>query len=66
VSRPKGPGRPRLPNGMAKESVLALRVTAADRAAIDAAAERGGMPVTKWARKILLSSADSLLRIKRD
>lgn len=50
-------GRPTLPEGTARTQVFALKLSADERAAIDAAAERVGKPVTQWARDVLLARA---------
>lgn len=58
MSREKrGPGRPPMPEGAAKGNMFAVRLTPAERAAIDAAAERAGKGVTQWAREVLLAAA---------
>jgi len=49
-----GPGRPSFPEGTARTSVFSLKLSDDERAAIDAAAERAGKPVTRWARDVLL------------
>jgi len=49
-------GRPALPRGQVK-AVFAIRLSAEERAALDAAAERAGKPVSQWAREALLASA---------
>jgi uncharacterized protein (DUF1778 family) len=53
----RGPGRPAFKEGTARTGVFTLKVTEDERAAIDAAAERGGKPVTQWARRALLAAA---------
>lgn len=53
----RGPGRPALPKGTAKVGMFAVRLSAEARAAIDAAAERAGVPVTQWARDALMRAA---------
>jgi hypothetical protein len=53
----RGPGRPALPAGKAKASMFAVRLTDAERAAIDDAAKRANQPVTAWARAALLRAA---------
>lgn len=56
----RGPGRPPLKNGTAKVGMFTLRLSAEERAAVIAAAERAGKPVTQWAREALLAAAVSL------
>lgn len=48
-------GRPPLPKGTARQ-VFALRLTAAERTAIEDAAKLARMPVTQWARMMILQS----------
>jgi predicted HicB family RNase H-like nuclease len=50
-------GRPPLGDGKARDVVFTLRVSPEERAALVAAAEREGKPVTQWARDALLASA---------
>lgn len=52
-------GRPPLEEGKAKALVFTLRLSSAERAEIEQAAQRAGVPVTQWARSILLASARS-------
>lgn len=52
----RGPGRPPKATGTAKVGVFAIRLSAEDRAAIEAAAARAGKPVTQWAREALLAA----------
>jgi hypothetical protein len=52
-------GRPPLAEGTARTTVFALKLSENERAEIDAAAERAGVPVTQWARAILLGKARS-------
>ncbi len=49
-------GRPSL-GEQARAVVFTLRLSEAERAALVAAAERSGKPVTQWARETLLASA---------
>lgn len=52
-------GRPPLPRGTARTEVFALKLSEEERAAIDAAAERDGKPVTGWARDALMLAASN-------
>ena len=58
ASKKKTPkrGRPALPKGESK-SVFAIRLNDAERAEIEDAAARMGIPVTRWARGALLAAA---------
>jgi predicted HicB family RNase H-like nuclease len=49
-------GRPPL-GDRARDAVFTLRLSKAERSALNAAAERTGMPVTQWAREALLAAA---------
>lgn len=49
-------GRPKLPKGEFKE-VFSLRLTVAEREAVDAAARKAGKGATEWAREAMLSVA---------
>ncbi len=51
-------GRPALPEGDVKE-VFAIRISRADREALQAAADRAGKSLTQWARDALISVASS-------
>lgn len=59
MTRKKKPkmGRPQLPEGAAHRIVFTMRVSAAEKQAIDAAATRAGKPTTRWAREILVERA---------
>lgn len=56
-SKKRTAGRPPLPEGHAKASVLALRLTNDERAAIEAAAAQGGIALAQWARDALVAAA---------
>lgn len=43
--------------GTAKVGMFTLRLSAEERAAVIAAAERAGKPVTQWAREAVLEAA---------
>lgn len=49
-------GRPKLPKGERRE-VFALRLSPAERIAIEGAAEAAGISVAKWARRTLIAAA---------
>jgi hypothetical protein len=50
-------GRPKKPEGEAKVNVLRIRLTPAERAALDAAAAARGEETSTWARAELLRLA---------
>jgi hypothetical protein len=56
-SRKRGRGRPRLPKGEARGAVLSVRLTVAERAAIEWAAEATGQSTSDWARAAILGAA---------
>lgn len=62
MSRKENPkmGRPTLPKGEARDVVFTLRLTAAERDAIAAAAERDGKATTQWAREALVARAQPI------
>ncbi len=47
-------GRPKLPKGQDRGSVLTLRLTAAERARIEQEAKKVGRGLSDWARERLL------------
>jgi uncharacterized protein (DUF1778 family) len=53
----RGPGRPAFAEGTARTGVFAIRLSDEERAAIEAAAESTGKPVTQWAREALMLAA---------
>jgi hypothetical protein len=55
VKKPRR-GRPPLPKGTAKKSLLSVRLTREERRAIDQAADEAGKPASEWARELLLAS----------
>lgn len=61
VSKPRM-GRPPLPRRDLKQATLVLRMTLAERADIDLAAEAEGANPSEWARRVLLDAALKLLR----
>lgn len=50
-------GRPPVPKKEQKASLLSVRFSAQERRALEHAAERGGLKLSEWARRVLLSSA---------
>jgi predicted HicB family RNase H-like nuclease len=53
----RGPGRPSFVEGTARTGMFAIRLSAEEREAIEAAAERDGKPVTQWAREALMQAS---------
>jgi uncharacterized protein (DUF1778 family) len=51
-----------MPEGTARTEGFAMKLSADERAAIDAAAERAGKPVTQWAREALMAATDTSAR----
>lgn len=50
-------GRPPVPAKLAKASLLSVRFSESERAALEAAAERDGLRLSEWARRALLATA---------
>ena len=57
ANRKRGPGRPAFEEGTARTAVFTLKVSDQERAAINAAAERAGKPVSQWARETLVAAS---------
>jgi hypothetical protein len=59
VKAPKKPklGRPPVPKKLAKGSLLSVRFSGDERKALEQAAERKGVKLSEWARRVLLASA---------
>lgn len=53
----RGPGRPRLASGKAKGRVLSVRLTPAERDAVERAARAAGCSPSEWARRVLAGAA---------
>ena len=56
TSKPKKAGRPKLPKGEAKGSVVQVRFTAEDTKAMEAAARATKQTVSEWVRSVVRSS----------
>jgi hypothetical protein len=50
-------GRPRLPKGQGKASVITIRLQKAERRAVGDAADLAGVKLSEWARNTLLIAA---------
>jgi hypothetical protein len=57
MPKKRGPGRPPLPPGEARSEYVKVRVTKAERAALDRASREAGKDLGGWAREVLLASA---------
>lgn len=57
-------GRPKKPKGEAKDQVLRIRLTDADRATLDAAAQERNLDTSTWARSELLTLARRIVAKK--
>lgn len=55
MSDGKRMGRPPVAKDKAKSSLLSVQFSEAERAALEAAAEREGLTLSQWARRVLLS-----------
>jgi hypothetical protein len=49
-------GRPPVPKKLAKGTLLSVRFSAEERKALEGAAERGGLRLSEWARRMLLQA----------
>lgn len=58
VAAKKKMGRPPVPKAERKGETLTLRLTAAERRAAEAAAKREGVPVSEWARRVIVAATD--------
>jgi hypothetical protein len=61
MSQPKTrrPGRPKLPKGDAKSSIVPIRLNAEDRKRVEAAARAGNVTVSEWIRGALTAAIGS-------
>ena len=50
-------GRPPIPKKDRKATLLSVRLTAAERKIVERAANKDGVGLSEWARRILLASA---------
>jgi len=50
------PGRPKLPRGAAKGSILPVRFSLEDRKRVEAAAKASGQSVSEWVRSTLAAA----------
>lgn len=57
-------GRPKKPENESRENVLRIRLTDAEREAIDSAANTRGLETSTWARMELLALARKTQRTK--
>jgi len=48
--KPRRPGRPKLPKGDAKSSIVPIRLNAEDRKRVEAAARASNQSVSEWIR----------------
>jgi hypothetical protein len=49
-------GRPKLPRGKSRDAIVGLRITVAERAAVERAAKTSGISVSEWIRRALLDA----------
>jgi hypothetical protein len=50
-------GRPPVPKKLAKGALLSVRFSAEERKKLERAAEHGGLKLSEWARRVLLSAS---------
>ena len=58
MAKKKGRGRPKLPKGTSKATVVTMRLQAAERKVLTAAAKKDNMTLSGWIRAVLLQRAD--------
>jgi uncharacterized protein (DUF1778 family) len=54
--KPRKPGRPKLPKGDAKSSIVPIRLNAEDRKRVEAAARASNQSVSEWIRVALAAA----------
>jgi hypothetical protein len=54
-------GRPKIPKSERKGKITGVRLTSAERKAVDTAALKEGIKLSKWIRKTLINAAKSTL-----
>jgi hypothetical protein len=64
--QPKKPGRPKKPKAQAKSYMLRIRMTQANRALLDRAAQSKSLETSTWARSELVALARKMLEQKPD
>lgn len=50
-------GRPPVPKRLAKGALLSVRFSAEERRTLEVTAERAGVKLSEWARRVLLAGA---------
>ena len=58
--KPKRPGRPKLPKGDAKSSIVPIRLNMEDRKRVEAAARASNQSVSEWIRVALAVAIGSV------
>jgi uncharacterized protein (DUF1778 family) len=54
--KPRRPGRPKLPKGDAKSSIVPIRLNAEDRKKVESAARASNQSVSEWIRVALAAA----------
>lgn len=57
--KPKKPGRPKLPKGDAKSSIVPIRFNAEDRKKVEAIARASNLSVSEWIRSTLSAAINT-------
>ncbi len=57
--KPKRPGRPKLPKGDAKSSIVPIRLNAEDRKRVETAAKAKDQSVSEWIRGAVAAAIGS-------
>ena len=55
--KPRGRGRPKLPHALSKRSTIAVRLKQRERIAVENAADRAGLKLSAWVRKVIIEAA---------
>ncbi len=55
----RGRGRPKMVNGEKRDCNFSIRLSIAERTIVQDAADKVGVPVSDWARDVLLSACAS-------
>lgn len=56
TEKKRKPGRPKLPKGTAKGSIVPVRFSPEDRKRVEAAAKASGQTVSEWVRSTLATA----------
>lgn len=66
TEKKRKPGRPKLPKGEAKGSIVPVRFSPEDRKRVERAARASGQTVSEWIRSTLNAHTGSLARTQHE